>query len=126
MTVIGRQDSKHDRQPINLTGAHLHGLYLPARTSSGLIRDPGSEPQMVSLIGPGLGFDPRYAMTTVLDLPVIAATLTFAVGESAGPLLNGYARQQVIPSLTFLLGARMIKVRCRLHGREGQAVQDNH
>lgn len=29
MTVIGRRDSKHDRQPINLTGAHLDGLYLP-------------------------------------------------------------------------------------------------
>ena len=29
VTIIGRRDSKHDRQPINLTGAHLDGLYLP-------------------------------------------------------------------------------------------------
>jgi hypothetical protein len=58
----------------------------------GLIRDPGSEPEMVSLIGPGPGSDPRYAMTTSLDDPVIIATLTTVGGEPAGPLLiDGYA-----------------------------------
>jgi hypothetical protein len=49
----------------------------------GLIRDPGSGPHAVSLIGPGPGFDPGYAMTTSLDDPVIIATLT----TPAGPLL---------------------------------------
>ena len=29
ITVIGRRDSKHDQEPINLTGAHLDGLYFP-------------------------------------------------------------------------------------------------
>ena len=53
----------------------------------GLIRDPGSEPHAVSLIGPGPGFDPGYAMTTDLDDPVIIATITTADGEPAGPLL---------------------------------------
>jgi hypothetical protein len=41
---------------------------------------------MISLIGPGLGFDPGYAMTTDPDDPVITATITTA-GEPAGPLL---------------------------------------
>ena len=54
----------------------------------GLIRDPGSDPHAVSLIGPGPGFDPGYAMTTSLDDPVIIATLTTAGGEPAGPLLT--------------------------------------
>ena len=53
----------------------------------GLIRDPGSGPHTISLIGPGPGFDPGYAMTTSLDDPVIIATLTTADGEPAGPLL---------------------------------------
>ena len=53
----------------------------------GLIRDPGSGPHVVSLIGPGPGFDPGYAMTTSLDDPVIIATLTMPAGELAGPLL---------------------------------------
>jgi hypothetical protein len=58
----------------------------------GLIRAPGSDPHAVSLIGPGPGFDPVYAMTTGLDDPVIVATLTTAGGEPAGPLLiDGYA-----------------------------------
>ena len=55
----------------------------------GLIRDPGSDPHAVSLIGPGPGFDPGYAMTTDLDDPVIIATLTTADGEPDGPLLTG-------------------------------------
>src|SRR6266568_9648198 len=56
----------------------------------GLIRDPGSDPHAVCLIGPG----PGYAMTTDLDDPVIIATVTTttAGGEPAGPLLiDGYA-----------------------------------
>src|SRR5579872_3970053 len=53
----------------------------------GLTRDPGSGPHTISLIGPGPGFDPGYAMTTSLDDPVIIATLTTAAGELAGPLL---------------------------------------
>jgi hypothetical protein len=58
----------------------------------GLIRDPGSGPHTVCLIGPGPGFDPGYAMTTSLDDPLIIATLTTADGEPAGPLLvDGYA-----------------------------------
>ena len=56
-----------------------------------LIRDPGSEPQMISLIGPRPGFDPGYAMTTDPDDPVIITTIiiiiTTAGGEPAGPLL---------------------------------------
>ena len=55
----------------------------------GLIRDPGSDPHAVCLIGPGPGFDPGYAMTTGLDDPVIIATITTAGGEPAGPLLTG-------------------------------------
>ena len=42
----------------------------------GLIRDPGSGPHAVCLIGPGPGFDPRYATITSLDDPLIIATLT--------------------------------------------------
>jgi len=71
-------------------------LLLPVQPwacAYGLIRDPGSKPQRISLIGPGPGFDPRYAMTTDLDDPVIIATITTAAGEPAGPLLiDGYAR----------------------------------
>jgi len=52
-----------------------------------LIRDPGSGPDVISLIGPGPGFDPGYAMTTDLDDPVIIATITTAGGKPAGPLL---------------------------------------
>jgi hypothetical protein len=44
---------------------------------------------VVCLIGPGPGFDPRYAMTTDLDDPVIIATITTAGGKPAGPLLTG-------------------------------------
>jgi len=58
----------------------------------GLTRDPGSGPHTISLIGPGPGFDPGYAMTTSLDDPVIVATLATADGQPAGPLLiDGYA-----------------------------------
>jgi hypothetical protein len=58
----------------------------------GLTRDPGSSPHAISLLGPGPGFDPQYAMTTSLDDPLIIATLTTAGGQSAGPLLiDGYA-----------------------------------
>ena len=53
----------------------------------GLTRDPGSGPHTISLIGPGPGFDPGYAMTTSLDDPLIIATLTGPGGEPAGPLL---------------------------------------
>jgi hypothetical protein len=58
----------------------------------GLTRDPGSGRHAISLIGPGPGFDPGYAMTASLDVPLIIATLTTADGEPAGPLLvYGYA-----------------------------------
>ena len=58
----------------------------------GLIPVPGGGPHMVSLIGPGPGFDPEYAMGTDLDEPVIIATLPSPAGEAAGPLLiDGYA-----------------------------------
>ena len=53
----------------------------------GLTRDPGSSPHAISLLGPGPGFDPGYAMTTSLDDPLIIATLTTAGGQLAGPLL---------------------------------------
>jgi len=53
----------------------------------GLTRDPGTGPHTISLIGPGPGFDPGYAMTTSLDDPLIIATLTTADGQPAGPLL---------------------------------------
>jgi hypothetical protein len=57
----------------------------------GLVPDPGSGPRSVSLIGPGPGFDPGYAMTTSLDDPVIIASVTVA-GEPPAPLLiDGYA-----------------------------------
>jgi len=57
----------------------------------GLVPDPGSGPHPVSLIGPGPGFDPGYAMTTSLDDPVIIASVTVA-GEPPAPLLiDGYA-----------------------------------
>jgi hypothetical protein len=52
----------------------------------GLVPDPGSGPRSVSLIGPGPGFDPGYAMTTSLDDPVIIASVTVA-GEPPAPLL---------------------------------------
>jgi hypothetical protein len=55
----------------------------------GLTGDPGSGPHTISLIGPGPGFDPGYAMTTSLDDPLTIATLTTAGGQSAGPLLTG-------------------------------------
>ena len=57
----------------------------------GLIPAPGG-PHAISLIGPGPGFDPEYAMGTDLDEPVIIATITSPAGEPAGPLLiDGYA-----------------------------------
>ena len=59
----------------------------PWARAYGLIPAPGSSPHTVSLIGPGPGFDPEYAMTTDLDEPVIIATLTSPAGEAAGPLL---------------------------------------
>ena len=54
----------------------------------GLIPTPASSPHTVSLIGPGPGFDPQYAMGTDLDEPVIIATLTSPAGAAAGPLLR--------------------------------------
>jgi hypothetical protein len=58
---------------------------LPWACAYGLISDPASEPDTISLIGPG--FDPGYAMTTSLDDPVIIATVTLVGGQPAGPLL---------------------------------------
>ena len=73
-----------------LRAAPRPALLLPVAPwagAYGLIRDPGSQPQTISLIGPGPGFDPGYAMTTDPDDPVTIATLTTAGGEPAGPLL---------------------------------------
>ena len=53
----------------------------------GLLPAPGGSPHTISLIGPGPGFDPGYAMGTDLDEPVIVATITGPDGEPAGPLL---------------------------------------
>jgi hypothetical protein len=53
----------------------------------GLLPAPGGSPHTISLIGPGPGFDPGYAMGTDLDEPVIIATITGPDGEPAGPLL---------------------------------------
>jgi hypothetical protein len=59
---------------------------LPWARAYGLTPDPGSGPRSVSLIGPGPGFDPAYAMTTDLDDPVIIASITVP-GEPPVPLL---------------------------------------
>jgi hypothetical protein len=59
----------------------------PWARAYGLLPAPGGGPHTVSLIGPGPGFDPGYAMNTDLDEPVIIATLTTVAGELAGPLL---------------------------------------
>lgn len=59
---------------------------LPWARAYGLTPDPGSGPRSVSLIGPGPGFDPEYAMTTDLDDPVIIARITVP-GEPSAPLL---------------------------------------
>jgi uncharacterized protein YjbI with pentapeptide repeats len=53
ITVIGRRDSKHDQEPINLTGAHLDGLYLP-----------GANLRVVDFAGAHLG----WAMLRKADL----------------------------------------------------------
>ena len=60
----------------------------PWARAYGLIPAPASSPHTVSLIGPGPGFDPQYAMGTDLDEPVIIATLTSPAGAAAGPLLR--------------------------------------
>jgi hypothetical protein len=77
-----------------LGAAPRPALLLPARPwalAYGLIRDSATGPQTISLIGPGPGFDPGYAMTTDPDDPAIIATVTTAAGEPAGPLLiDGY------------------------------------
>jgi hypothetical protein len=59
---------------------------LPWARAYGLIPDPGSGPHSVTLIGPGPGFDPAYAMATDLDDPVIIASVTVP-GEPSAPLL---------------------------------------
>ena len=78
-----------------LGAAPRPALLLPARPwalAYGLIRDSVGGPQTISLLGPGPGFDPGYAMTADPDDPVIIATVTTAAGEPAGPLLiDGYA-----------------------------------
>jgi hypothetical protein len=72
--------------PAGPGAAHAYGL-LPA----------GGGAHTVSLIGPGPDFDPRYAMTTDLDEPVIIATIASPDGEPAGPLLiDGYALPVIV------------------------------
>ena len=58
----------------------------------GLIRDPGSGRHAISLIGPGPGFNPDYAMTTNPDEPAILATLAGDGGEPAPLLIDGCHR----------------------------------
>jgi hypothetical protein len=64
---------------------------LPWARAYGLTLDPGSGPRSVSLIGPGPGFDPGYAMTTDLDDPVIIASVTVP-GEPPALLIDGCHR----------------------------------
>lgn len=56
----------------------------PWARAYGLLPAPGHGPHTVSLIGPGPGFGPRYAMTTDLDEPLIIATITSLAGVPAG------------------------------------------
>ena len=67
-------------------GSPRSALLLPVQPwarAYGLIREPAGQPQTISLIGPGPGFDPGYALTTDLDDPVIIAI----TGKPARPLL---------------------------------------
>jgi len=59
----------------------------PWARAYGLLPAPGHGPHTVSLIDPGPGFDPQYAMTTDLDEPLIIATITSPAGVPARPLL---------------------------------------
>jgi hypothetical protein len=97
-TAEYRTSEYHPSTSWLLRAAPRPALLLPARPwalAYGLIRDPASGPQTISLIGPGPGFDPGYAMTTDPGIPVIIATITIittTAGEPAGPLLiDGYA-----------------------------------
>lgn len=49
---------------------------LPWAHAYRLPPDPGSGPRSVTLIGPGPGSGPAYAMTTDLHDPVIIASIT--------------------------------------------------
>jgi hypothetical protein len=60
----------------------------PWARAYGLLPAPG-DPNVISLIGPGPGFDPQYAMTTDLDEPVILATITRPGTEPAGESVPG-------------------------------------
>ena len=89
---------------------------LPWARAYGLIRDPGSEPQAVSLIGPGPGFDPGYAMTTDLDDPVIIATITTAARQAG----RAAADRRMPPPVQ---GRRDRRRRCRPHNNYSEASQ---
>jgi hypothetical protein len=67
----------------------------PWARAYGLDRDPGTGTgtATIPLLGPGPGFDSRYAMTTDLTRPVIIATLHgSAPGERLTLLIDGTHR----------------------------------
>ena len=81
----------------DVTAAHdlLRAAPRPARPfpvtawarAYGLVPGPGGSPDTVSLISPGPGFDPEYAMSTDLGEPVIVAAIASANGKNTWPLL---------------------------------------
>ena len=124
----GRQHAAPARRPGQHAGAVLRvqaWLYdvdaappqpfpvQPWARAYGLIRDPGSDPHAVSLIGPGPGFDPEYAMTTDLDDPVIIATITTAHGKPAGPLPTGGCHRLYKAAVTGAAAAGHITITAR-------------
>lgn len=75
-----------------LRAAPRPALLLPVQPwacAYGLIHDPGGQSQMISLIGPGPGFEPGPRDDPLTrDDPVIIATITTADGEPTEPLLT--------------------------------------
>jgi hypothetical protein len=65
----------------------------PWARAYGLDRDPGTDTATIPLLGPGPGFDSRYAMTTDLTRPVIIATVHGSdPGERLALLIDGTHR----------------------------------
>ena len=60
----------------------------PWARAYGLLPAPAGSPDTISLIGPGPGFDPQYAMGTDLDEPLIIASVTADGSGQPYPLLN--------------------------------------
>jgi hypothetical protein len=63
----------------------------PWARAYGLDRDPARRNGTVPLLGPGLGFDRAYAMTTDLAQSVLIATVPPASGPPFPHLIDGYA-----------------------------------